>query len=137
LSVFVKKTYGLIFNWEYRNPQAKALEEGDVVYSVLGSGRRMLRISKADQETSRARIQEGRIEGAAVDRENLVETIIKKMKELGGIDDLKHVVGDKRVDNARIPLELVGVLGIGAKMKEKTSMTDSPYGIEDAPLLGV
>jgi hypothetical protein len=115
---------------EYRNPRAKALEEGNVVYSVLGRGGRMLRISKADQETSRARIQEGRIEGAALGRENLVETIIKKMKELGGIDDLKHEVGD----NARIRVWAVGIDG---KKKEKTNMTDSPYGIEDAPLLGV
>jgi hypothetical protein len=34
------------------------------------------------------------------------------MKALGVIDDLKHVVVDKRADKARIPLELVWALGI-------------------------
>jgi hypothetical protein len=95
----------------------------------------MLRINKADQEAIREKIQEGRIEGAALGRENFVDTIIKNMKERGVIDDLKHVVPDKRVDNARIPLELIWALGIDAKMKVKTSMTDIPYAIEDAQLL--
>ncbi|MDR2094132.1 MAG: hypothetical protein LBP76_01265, partial [Treponema sp.] len=64
----------------------------------------MLRIHKADQEVIREKIREGRIEGAALGRENFVDIIIKKMKELGVIEDLKHVVADKRADNAQIPL---------------------------------
>jgi hypothetical protein len=95
----------------------------------------MLRIHKTDQEAIREKIREGRIEGAALGRENFVDTIIKKMKALGVIDDLKHVVADKRADNARIPLELIWALGIDAKMKVKTSMTDIPYAIEDGQLL--
>jgi hypothetical protein len=95
----------------------------------------MLRISKANQEEIREKIREGRIEGAALGRENFVDTIIKKMKELGVIDDLKHVVADKRADNAHIPLELIWAAGIDAKMKVKSSMTDIPYAIEDAQVL--
>jgi hypothetical protein len=95
----------------------------------------MLRINKADQEVIREKIREGRIEGAALGRENFVDIIIKKMKELGVIEDLKHVVADKRADNAHIPLELLWALGIDAKMKVKTSMSDIPYAIEDARLL--
>jgi hypothetical protein len=94
----------------------------------------MLRINKADQQAIREKIQEGRIEGAVLGRENFVDTIIKNMKERGVIDDLKHVVPDKRADNAQIPLELIWALGIDAKMKVKTSMTDIPYAIEDAQL---
>lgn len=40
----------------------------------------MLRIHKTDQEEIREKIREGRIEGAALGRENFVDTIIKKMK---------------------------------------------------------
>jgi hypothetical protein len=91
----------------------------------------MLRINKANQEAIREKIREGRIEGAALGREHFVDTIIKKMKEWG----VMHVVADKRADNAHIPLELVWALGIDAKMKVKTSMTDIPYAIEDAQVL--
>jgi hypothetical protein len=96
----------------------------------------MLRIHKASQEAIREKIREGRIEGAALGRENFVDSIIKKMKGLGVIDDLKHVVADKRADNVHIPLELVWALGIDAKMKVKTSMIDIPYAIEGAPGAG-
>jgi hypothetical protein len=48
------------------------------------------------------------------------------MKELGVIEDLKLMVADKRADNARLPLELIWVQGIDAKMKVKTSVTDIP-----------
>jgi hypothetical protein len=75
----------------------------------------MLRINKADQEVIKEKIREGRIEGAALGRENFVDIIVKKMKELGIIEDLKHVVADKRADNAHIPLELIWALGIDAK----------------------
>jgi hypothetical protein len=45
----------------------------------------MLRIHKADQEVIREKIREGRIEGAALGRENVVDIIIKKMKGWAGI----------------------------------------------------
>jgi hypothetical protein len=67
----------------------------------------MLRIHKANQEVIREKIREGRIEGATLGKENFVDTIIKKMKEWGVIDDLTYLVPDKRADNAHIPLELV------------------------------
>jgi hypothetical protein len=89
----------------------------------------MLRIHKAYQKVIREKIREGRIEGAVLGRENFVDIIIKKMKELGVIEDLKLMVADKRADNAQIPLELIWALGIDAKMKVKTSMTDIPYAI--------
>jgi hypothetical protein len=95
----------------------------------------MLRIHNPGQEEIREKIREGRIEGAALGRENFVDTIIRNMKELGVMEDLKYVVTDKRADNARIPRELIGVLGIDAKLKVKTRMTDIPYAIEEAQLL--
>jgi hypothetical protein len=94
----------------------------------------MLRINKVDQEAIRETIREGRIGGAAPGRENFVDIIIKKMKALGVIEDLKHLAADKRADNAHIPLELIWMPGIDAKMKVKTGMTDIPYAIEDARL---
>jgi hypothetical protein len=45
----------------------------------------MLRIHKAFQEEIREKIREGRIEGAALGRENFVDTIIRSMKERGVI----------------------------------------------------
>jgi hypothetical protein len=86
----------------------------------------MMKIHKAGQEEILEKIREGRIDGAAISTENFVDTIIKKMKGLGVIDELKHIVTDKRADNARIPLELLWALGITAKMKVKTGMTDIP-----------
>jgi hypothetical protein len=97
-----------------------------VIYSlaILGKGSVMMKIHQAGQEGILKKIREGRIDGAAVSVENFIDTIIKKMKELGVIDELKHIVTDKRADNARIPLELLWALGITAKMKVKTGMTD-------------
>jgi hypothetical protein len=45
----------------------------------------MLRISKGNQEEIREKIREGRIDGAALDRENFVETIeaFPKLQFLG------------------------------------------------------
>jgi hypothetical protein len=70
--------------------RGKPWRKRNVVYSraVPGRGLTMLRISKADQEEIREKIREGRIEGAAPSRENFVDTIIKKMKALGVIEDL-------------------------------------------------
>jgi hypothetical protein len=94
----------------------------------------MLRISKANQEAIREKIRAGRIEGAAPGRENFVDIIIKKMNALGVIDDLKYVIADQWAGNAHIPLELLRALGIDAKLKVKTSMTDIPYAVKDTQL---
>jgi hypothetical protein len=75
----------------------------------------MLRINKAYREVIKEKIREGRIEGAALGGENFVDIIIKKMKGLGIIEDLKLMIADKRADNARIPLELIWALDIDAK----------------------
>jgi hypothetical protein len=57
------------------------------------------------------------------------------MQDLGVLDDLTHIVKDKRKPNAVIPLNLVWVLAIAAKMKIHTSLTDIPYAIMDAEVL--
>ncbi|GMO43895.1 MAG: hypothetical protein Ta2B_24570 [Termitinemataceae bacterium] len=64
------------------------------------------------------------------------------MQRIGILDELEHVVKEKRKTNPflkvasdLIPRKLLFKLGIVAKMKLKTSMTDMPYAIEDAELL--
>ncbi|MHC6204204.1 hypothetical protein ACYULU_13560, partial [Breznakiellaceae bacterium SP9] len=102
----------------------------------------MMKIVQANKEAVLEKILAGRIDDARISEPNFIETIIKKMLNMGILDGLKSFLKDKRVPNPftkspkeLIPLELLLVLALTAKMKIKTSMSDIPYAIEDAELL--
>jgi hypothetical protein len=57
------------------------------------------------------------------------------MLEIGIVDELEHLVEDKRQGETSIPLKLLLTLAITAKMKVKTILTDMPFAIEDTELL--
>ena len=102
----------------------------------------MLSIVQSNKEAVLEKIRLGRIDDAQIGGRNFVETIIKKMLGMGILDELDHVVKDKRKpgpfladESGLIPLKLLFTLAITAKMKVKTSMTDIPRAIEDAELL--
>ncbi|MDR0656854.1 MAG: hypothetical protein LBG22_11110 [Treponema sp.] len=95
----------------------------------------MMRITEENKAAVLEKIKEGRVDGATISGENLIETIIKKILEWGILGELGHIVSDKRASNASIPLPVLWTLAITAKMKVKTSMSDIPYAIEDAALL--
>jgi len=57
------------------------------------------------------------------------------MQEIGVVEELCHIIEDKRKPNAVIPLELIWILAVAAKMKIHTSLTDIPYAIMDAEVL--
>ena len=95
----------------------------------------MLQISQESKEKVLASIRRGRIDAAEVSQPNFIDGIILKMRELGVVDELRHMVEDKRKANAVIPLEFIWTLGIAAKMKIHTSLTDIPYAIMDGEVL--
>jgi hypothetical protein len=102
----------------------------------------MMMIVQANKEAVLEKIKLGRIEDARISERNFVETIIKKMLEMDVLDELSHLVKEKRKvspfledESSLIPLKLLFTLAITAKMKVKTSMTDMPLAIEDAELL--
>ncbi|GHU12912.1 hypothetical protein FACS1894161_2120 [Spirochaetia bacterium] len=102
----------------------------------------MMSIVQENKAAVLEKIRRGRIDGARISERNFVETIIKKMLEMGILDELSHVVKDTRTtgpfledESELIPLTLRWTLAITAKMKVKTSMTDIPSAREDAELL--
>jgi len=95
----------------------------------------MVQIAQESKEKILDAVKEGRIDAADISQPNFIDGIILKMKELGVVEELRHVMADKRQPNAVIPLEFIWVLGIAAKMKIHTSLTDIPYAIMDAEAL--
>jgi hypothetical protein len=95
----------------------------------------MIQITEENKAAVLEKIKQGRVDGATISGENLVETIMKKMLEMGIIGEFGHIVPDRRASNASIPLPVLWMLAITAKMKVKTSMSDIPYALEDAALL--
>ena len=95
----------------------------------------MLQISQESKEKVLASIHRGRIDAADISQPNFIDGIILKMREIGVVDELRHIVEDKRKANAVIPLEFIWTLGIAAKMKIHTSLTDIPYAIMDGEVL--
>jgi hypothetical protein len=121
------------FNSEYRNSQPEAMEQekSGILISSPWEGTWYAQDKQSRSGRNQGKDPGGPDRGGGLGRENFVDTIIKKMKALGVVDDLKHGVADKRADNAHIPLELLWALGIDAKMKVKII----PYAIEDGQLL--
>jgi hypothetical protein len=95
----------------------------------------MIQISEESKSAVMRSIEQGRIDAADISQPNFIDGIILKMQELGVVSELRHVMEDKRKANAVIPLEFIWTLGIAAKMKIHTSLTDIPYAIMDAEVL--
>lgn len=57
------------------------------------------------------------------------------MKYCGFLEPLNKVFKDKRSDNLHIPSNILLVLAIAEKLKQKTSLTDIPFAITDAGLI--
>lgn len=95
----------------------------------------MIQIAQENKEQVLKSIRQGRIDAADISQPNFIDGIILKMKELGVVNELYHIIEDRRKANAVIPLEIIWVLGVAAKMKIHTSLTDIPYAIMDAEAL--
>jgi hypothetical protein len=95
----------------------------------------MLQISQESKEKVLVSIQKGRIDSVDISQPNFIDGIIQKMEKIGVLGELRHVIEDKRKPNAEIPIEFIWTLGIAAKMKIHTSLTDIPYAILDAEVL--
>ena len=53
----------------------------------------------------------------------------------GLVKKLEDAFADKRGENTYIPLYIILILSIAAKMKLKTSVTDIPFAVNDGELL--
>jgi hypothetical protein len=95
----------------------------------------MIMISKHDREIVTESIRGGQIDGVMVSEANLVDEVLLTMHEKGVLEGIGKCIVDKRVRRA-IPFHLVMTLGIGAKMKVATSLTDIPFAIQSAKTLG-
>lgn len=95
----------------------------------------MIMISKHDQEIVTESIRAGRIDAVMASEGNLVDEVLLAMHEKGVLEGIGKCIVDKRVRRA-IPFHLVMTLGIGAKMKVATSLTDIPFAIQSAKTLG-
>jgi len=95
----------------------------------------MIEISQEGKEKVVKSIREGRIDAANISQPNFIDGIVIKMKELGIVEEFRYIIEDKRKPNAIIPIELIWVLAVAAKMKIHTSLTDIPFGIMDAEAL--
>jgi len=97
----------------------------------------MLQIVQESKEKVLAAVRQGRIDAADISQPNFIDGIILKMKEIGVVGELCHIIADKRQPNAVIPLNFIWVLAIAAKMKIHTSLTDIPYAVMDSEALSV
>lgn len=95
----------------------------------------MIQFCKRDNEKVINAIKEGTIDAADVGFANLIDTIILKMKNEGLVEKLEDAFADKRDKNTHIPLYIILILSIAAKMKLKTSLTDIPFAVTDGELL--
>ena len=95
----------------------------------------MIQICQESKEEVLRSIKAGQIDAADISRPNFIDRIILKMERLGVTNELSEIIEDKRKKNALIPLKFIWILGISAKMKIHTSLTDIPYAIMDADVL--
>ena len=84
----------------------------------------MVQISKKDKEKVLEAIHSGKIDTAELALPALADSIVLAMKHHGFLEPLHEVVKDKRSDNLHIPSNILLVLAITAKLKQKTSLTD-------------
>jgi hypothetical protein len=95
----------------------------------------MIQINQESKEKVLESIKQGRIDAADISQPNFIDGIIVKMQDMGVVNELCHIIPDKRRPNAVIPLEFIWTLAIAAKMKIHTSLTDIPYAIMDGEVL--
>ncbi len=95
----------------------------------------MIQICRKDKERVYRAIRTGKIDAAEMSFPNLIDDIILTMKKHGFLDSLPLALEDKRGDNRHIPFHILLCLGVAAKLKLKTSLTDVPFAVTEAELL--
>ncbi len=95
----------------------------------------MIQICCKDKERVYRAIRTGKIDAAELSFPNLIDDIILTMKKHGFLDSLPLALEDKRGDNRHIPFHILLCLGVAAKLKLKTSLTDVPFAVTEAELL--
>lgn len=95
----------------------------------------MIQICHEDKEYVYKAIQAGNIDTADLSFPNLIDNIVLTMKHHGLLAPLVLLLEDKRRDNHHIPLDILLVLAVTAKLKLKSSLTDVPFAVNDAALL--
>lgn len=95
----------------------------------------MLQLCSKDKERVLEAIKSGHIDAADLSFPNLIDTIVLTMKQKDLLAPLADFLEDRRSVNKHIPFDVLLTLGITAKLKLKTSLTDLPFAIQDAELL--
>ena len=95
----------------------------------------MIQLSKQDKEHVLNSIKNGHIDAADLALPNLVDSIILLMNKMDITKNFSQFIEDKRADNMKIPFDILLLLAVAAKLKQKTSLTDIPYAVTDSELL--
>ncbi len=95
----------------------------------------MVQISKKDKEKVLESIHSGEIDTAGLAMPVLAYSIMLAMIYHGFLLPLNDAFKDKRSDNLHIHSDILLILAITAKFKQKTSLTDIPFAITDTGLL--
>lgn len=95
----------------------------------------MLKVCKNDKQMVLDRIQEKKIDCISQSTSNLIDDIILLMNNEGILNCLKDVFPEKRKSNSFVPLHFIMTLAIASKMKNRMSLTDIPFAIQDHRVL--
>jgi len=96
----------------------------------------MVKAIKNNKEKILEAINAGKIDKVEKGYENLIDEIILRMKRIGLTEIFNESIDDGRSSqNGQIPMEMLIVMSIAAKMKLKSALTDIPYAISDAELM--
>jgi len=95
----------------------------------------MIQICRKDKEGVYRATRTGKIDAAEMSSHNLVDDIILAMEKHGVLDFLPLALEDKHGDNRHIPFHTLLCLGVAAKLKLKTSLTNLPFAVTGAELL--
>jgi len=96
----------------------------------------MVKAIKNNKEKILEAINAGKIDKVEKGYENLIDEIILRMKRIGLTEIFNETIDDGRSSqNGQIPMEMLIVMSIAAKMKLKSALTDIPYAISDAELM--
>ena len=95
----------------------------------------MVQISKKDKEKVLESIHSGEIGTAGLTMPALADSVVLAIKHHGFLELLNDAFKDKRSDNLHIPSNILLILAITAKPRQKTSLTDIPFAVTDTGLL--
>ncbi len=95
----------------------------------------MIQISKKEEEKVLELIHSGKIDTVGLAMPALAGSIVLVMKHHGFLEHLNDAFKDKRSNNLHNPLNILLILAITAKPRQKTSLTDILFTITDAELL--